>query len=425
MRFSTKIFVCIPLFLIALPCSAYLDPGSGNALIALLVSLSGAIVFFFKTVFYKVKKCLRGELSEKQENVHISGISLFSEGRNYWLTYKPIIEELIRREIPFNYYTVDMEDPALTIDHPLMESKFLGEGQAGLTRLQGIRAKILLTTTPNIGTNGFPLKRPKNVTKLVHIWHSVCDTSFYHKGALDHYDVALTVADWVEDNIRIIEKARNLKKKEVLAVGLPYFDELLKKVKTEKVTLQKSNKKVVLIAPSWGNKNCLKLYGTDFVSELISLGYKIIIRPHPQSLKVEQGFLSVLKEKFSDSSVEFDFDVDGARSLNRSDLLISDNSSIRFDFAFLYKKPVMTLKIPHASLESYEAIYLSKLWEEEVTQKIGICLTLKEKDRIAEFVEKALQLNTEVIENIGRESISYLGQSSIRIVDWIEKVSKN
>lgn len=259
MRFSTKIFVCIPLFLIALPCSAYLDPGSGNALIALLVSLSGAIVFFFKTVFYKVKKCLRGELSEKQENVHISGISLFSEGRNYWLTYKPIIEELIRREIPFNYYTVDMEDPALTIDHPLMESKFLGEGQAGLTRLQGIRAKILLTTTPNIGTNGFPLKRPKNVTKLVHIWHSVCDTSFYHKGALDHYDVALTVADWVEDNIRIIEKARNLKKKEVLAVGLPYFDELLKKVKTEKVTLQKSNKKVVLIAPSWGNKNCLKL----------------------------------------------------------------------------------------------------------------------------------------------------------------------
>lgn len=257
MRVTSKLSLFSPLFLFATPCLAYLDPGSGNALVALLVSLSGATAFFFKTVFYKLKKSLGGVNEESHEIATLSGIALFSEGKNYWLTYKPIIEELMRRGIQFDYYTVDVEDPALTIDDPLMNSQFLGGGQAGLTRLERIRAKILLTTTPNIGTEGFPLKRPKNVAKLVHVWHSVCDTSFYHKGALDNYDVALTVSDWVEKNIRTVEKARNLKAKEVLSVGLPYFDELLKRVSKE---LNNSGPKVILIAPSWGEKKLLETF---------------------------------------------------------------------------------------------------------------------------------------------------------------------
>ncbi len=422
MRFTDKLFLFSPLFLLASPCLAYLDPGSGNALVALLVSLSGATAFFFKTVFYKLKKGLGGVSVESNEITTLSGIALFSEGKNYWLTYKPIIEELIRRGVQFDYYTVDLEDPALTIDNPLMNSQFLGEGQAGLTRLEGVRAKILLTTTPNIGTEGFPLKRPKNVAKLVHVWHSVSDTSFYHKGALDNYDVALTVSDWVEKNLRIVEKARNLRAKEVISVGLPYFDELLKSVGKAS---HNSSQKVILIAPSWGEKNCLKLFGTDFIKDLISTGFKVIIRPHPQSLKVEKDFLDSLEEKFSDPLVAFDFEIDGTRSLNQADILISDKSSIRFDFSFLYKKPVVTLDIPHTSLDAYEATYLPRLWEEEAAKKIGICLSLEEREKIAETVEKALQLNSEIIEKTRQESISHIGQSSIQIADWLQKVSKN
>lgn len=106
-------------------------------------------------------------------------------------------------------------------------------------------------------------------------------------------------------------------------------------------------------------------------------------------------------------------------------LLVSLKSSIRFDFAFLYKRPVVTLDIPPASLDAYEATYLPKLWEEETANKIGISLNLKEKDRIVEIVEKALQLNSTTIEKIGTESISFIGQSSIQIANWLEKVSKN
>lgn len=85
----------------------------------------------------------------------------------------------------------------------------------------------------------------------------------------------------------------------------------------------------------------------------------------------------------------------------------------------------MTLDIPQASLDAYEAVYLPKLWEAEAANKIGECLTLKEKDRVVERVEKALQVNSEVMEKICRESVAFIGQSSIQIVNWLEETCNN
>lgn len=68
---------------------------------------------------------------------------------------------------------------------------------------------------------------------------------------------------------------------------------------------------------------------------------------------------------------------------------------------------------------------MPRLWEEEAAKKIGICLSLEEREKIAETVEKALQLNSEIIEKTRQESISHIGQSSIQIADWLQKVSKN
>ena len=33
---------------------AYLDPASGNAIVCLVISLFGAIIFYLKNVFYKI-----------------------------------------------------------------------------------------------------------------------------------------------------------------------------------------------------------------------------------------------------------------------------------------------------------------------------------------------------------------------------------
>ena len=207
-------------------------------------------------------------------------------------------------------------------------------------KLGNIKAKILLSTTPNIGTPDYPLVRPKEVEKLVHVFHAFADISAYHIGSLDNYDIVLTVGQQQEKPIREVEDARGLKKKKIIPIGLPYFDaqyrilhannELIKQTKEQKI--EKSN--TVLIGPSWGAKGLLKEYGTGFICCLAEAGFNVIVRPHPQSYLTESKFIEDCKEETAKyKNIIWDSEVIGTKSMMASDLLISDTSSIRFDYA--------------------------------------------------------------------------------------------
>ena len=416
----SKFILASPLLLIAFPAFAYLDPGSGNALVYLLVSLFGAVTYFLKSAFYRVLGFIRGEKIETQKN---DEIVIFSEGKSYWLTFKPIIEEFIKRNIPFTYLTMDVRDPALTIEHDCMHSKYVGDGAAGFSKVAHSKGPLMLATTPNIGTEGFPLPRPKNIKCLAHIWHSVCDTSFYHLGALDHYDTALAVGDCFIPSIRLVEEKRSLKPKEVISVGLPYLDELKKNTLVDTSAPLVSNK-TILVAPSWGSKNCLAFYGWEFLKQLAAEGFNVIVRPHPQSLKVEMDFFQQIKKDVeSYKNIVFDFEIDGSASMRKADLLISDKSSIRFDFAFLYERPVLTLDIPLKDLSMYEASLIGSLWEEEHSEQLGLRLQLNEKEKIIESVKQALQITPMDIQKFRSNTIKNWEHSAEAIVDWsINKV---
>jgi len=420
--------VLFSLFLCAFTedANAYLDPGSGNALVCLFLSLIGAFFYYLKSFFYKIVLRLKGEqhITKFDEQ-----IALFSEGKNYWYTYKPIVEKLIENKIYFIYYTMDFEDPALKIDNEFMHSKYVGSGNRGFAKIGSLKTKLLITTTPNIGCLEYPLRKPSRVKKLCHVWHSICDSSCYHLGALDHYDVALTVGNWVEEPLRTVEKIRKIKTKEVIPVGLPYFDEL-KKIYDLRCNLNTSLKnsvlfddnrsKVILLAPSWGTKSCLRTYGTEFIHKAIEKGYLIILRPHPQTLKVEGEFLKKLQNEFKDTSyLKFDFNPDATDSMMKSDMMISDKSGVRFDYAFIYEKPVLTLDVPATSLDEYEAILLGRLWGEDEAKLIGLKLLPHQKSQIMDAIEKTLRFKAEDIKMLRENVIVNYGSSADKIVEWV------
>ena len=239
-------------------------------------------------------------------------------------------------------------------------------------------------------------------------------------GALDHYDAALTVGDCFIPSIRLVEKKRSLPTKEIESAGLPYLDALNQEI-PERSTKNKEIK-TILVAPSWGNKNCLAVYGSAFLEELAKEGYKIIVRPHPQSLKVEQEFITQLQKKLSSyQNISFDFEIDGTQSMLAADLLISDKSSIRFDFAFLYEKPVLTLDIPMKDLSIYEASIIGSLWEEQHSEKLGMRLQPQEKTNIVHAVKQTLQMKPTDIKDFREQTIANWGHSAQFIVNWTNK----
>ena len=136
-----KLYWIAVLAALPLPAFAYLDPASGNALVYLAVSLFGAAAYFVKSAFYRTVAFFKGEKYVRTED--LADIVIFSEGKSYWLSYKPIIEALIEKKIHFRYLTMEVTDPALMIDNEFMHSKYVGEGAAGFARVARTKAPVM------------------------------------------------------------------------------------------------------------------------------------------------------------------------------------------------------------------------------------------------------------------------------------------
>lgn len=81
---------------------AYLDPGSGNALVYLLVSLGGVLVYFLKGTFYKIASLFGGQPTAAADGMPATpDVVIFTEGTAYWYTFKAIAEELAARKVHF------------------------------------------------------------------------------------------------------------------------------------------------------------------------------------------------------------------------------------------------------------------------------------------------------------------------------------
>ncbi len=255
---------------------AYLDPGTGNILVYLIASLVGAGAFFLKNIYCKLrsKAGTASAPAGARENSH-QRLAVFSEGRTYWGTFKPIVERLIERNRDFTYLTLDVNDPALLIDNPHMNSRYLGHGASAFAKVAGSRAQVMLATTPNIGTPGFPLPAPRHVRCLAHVFHGVGGLTAYRKHSLDHYQAALMMGPYIEPEIRRLEKLRGLAPKECVSAGLPYLDELAAKA-VKKTGL--SSPPVILAAPTWGDMSFLSLCGAGFLGRLAESGYEVILR---------------------------------------------------------------------------------------------------------------------------------------------------
>jgi hypothetical protein len=379
----------------------YIDPGTGSVIINFLIAIVTSIVYFFRKLLFKN---INSDLKKKSE------ISIFSEGNQYKNTFLPIIDELISRKILFNYYTLDYKDVILGIESEFINSKFLGLGDIGKLKFSSVSSNILLSTTPNIGNKEFPLKRPKRVKELIHVWHSISDISYYKKGSLDNYDTVMTVGNFQNKSIKEIEKLRNLKSKKLVPVGLPYFDFLIKKLDDFKIT-----NRSILIASSWGNKGLLKNHGLEIID--ILKDYNIIIRPHPQSFISEKEFIenfkSICKRK---SNIEWDESSNPLKSFSRSRLMISDTSSIRYDYSFLVGNPVITLKIEKSKLNEFEASDLNESWDEKTENQLGPVINCDDLNNLLNYLKSSESLKSH---SVKKETLHTIGDSSKLIVNYI------
>jgi hypothetical protein len=88
--------------------------------------------------------------------------------------------------------------------------------------------------------------------------------------------------------------------------------------------------------------------------------------------------------------VEWDDDTDGSRAMSRADVMISETSNARLDFALLYERPVVTLKVEMDELETFEISDIDGAWMPEAERAIGAVVGRERMDDIAAVVRDTI-----------------------------------
>ena len=308
----------------------------------------------------------------------------YSEGATYWSTFKPVVDELLRRNQTFVFLSSDPADPGLALRDRGIFTVFIGSGAGAMMFLNMMSAGIVVMTTPNLQV--LTIKRSPGVRHYVHILHAPTDVSLYRKYAFDHFDTVMCSGEHQIETIRKLEKIRDRPRKNLLRTGCPYMDYLAEQLEEQDIAGPGSGKPVILIAPTWGANGALRRFGMELLRPLLASGFEIIIRPHPQMFKSETRLIEGLKGHLEEDAVSWDEQPSGLESMRRSDVLISDLSGIIFDYAFLLGKPVVSLDIDVVT-EGREAEDLdSPPWEIGMREKLGALISESDLFRLPEIV---------------------------------------
>ena len=369
----------------------YIDPGTGSMLFSILIGAAATLFFLGKAAWIKIKLLF----TAKKNGVSVSADSnvkkyvIYNEGLQYWNTFKPVCDEFERRQLELTYYTSAEKDPCFEAGYKFVKPEFIGEGNMAFVKLNMLSAGVVLMTTP--GLQVYQLKRSKNVKHYAHILHAPSDATMYRLFGIDYFDSVLLSGEYQKADIRLLEKQRQLKEKELVVVGCPYLDTL--KAKMEKIPAEENHKFTVLVSPSWGPSALLTKYGEKLLDPLLATGWNIIVRPHPQSKKSEAEMLDRLTQKYKDAAnLTWDYERDNIYSMKKSDIMISDFSGIIYDYTFLCDKPVMYVNA-QLDLMPYDAYDLpdqgKNIWQFATLSKIGIELKEEEFDNIKEVIQSA------------------------------------
>ena len=234
-------------------------------------------------------------------------------------------------------------------------------------------------------------------------------------------DLSLIVTVNEKETESFYEEGYGFDKSIIQNLGFPRFD-----------NLKKNDNKQILIIPTWrktitGNRHIFMnspyyanlssfLYNPKLL-DFVNRGYKIVFRPHPELFKNIAG----TDEKFIDlfdipDEIYLSRDESYQELINNSSVLVTDFSSVFFDFAYL-KKPVIYFH-PEDDPYHYEGSYF-----DYETMAFGEELKTSEDvlNKLEEYLNNGCEMEDEYKKRVD-DFFTYTDQNNCeRVYDWILK----
>lgn len=317
----------------------------------------------------------------------------YSEKNGFYKYYKNIIEEIIRRtNIVIHYITGDPEDEVFTLESEQFKPYYIGENRLIILMMK-LETRIMVMTTPDL--ENFQLKRSyvKKDIEYIYVPHDVNSSNLtFHKDALDHFDTIFASGPKHKEELLEREEKYHLPQKNIVEWGSGVIDNMMAAYEMLPASEEENERKTILIAPSWQKDNILDSCIEQILDGMKMLGYRIIVRPHPQYVRHFEARIDALAEKYR-GSVEVQKDFSSNSTVYTADMLVTDWSSIAYEYAFSTLKPVLFINTPMKVVNpDYQELSTVPI-DIELRDKVGISVEQDHIYEIADAVERLFHEN--------------------------------
>lgn len=354
-------------------------------------------------------------------------IVFYAEDAGSWRYFEPIIAELTYSHGKrICYVTSSASDPLLQYSDPNIRSFCIGFGTARTTFFSFLQAGIMVMTMTDLGT--YHIKRSNNPVQYIYVFHSTVSTHMaYRPGAFDNYDQIFCVGPHHQQEIRANEVLHGLPPKVLLEGGYVILDAILESAPTQKA-LQEGGPNRVLIAPSWGDNGLIETCGPELISILLDAEYRVIVRPHSQTIRQCHPALRQIEARFNGNpNFRLDTDLSSQGTVSDSDIMISDWSGAALEYSLGLEKPVIFIDVPKKiNNPNYEKIGLEP-FEVALRHEVGEVISPDRLAEVTDSVERLCDNPGEMrskIRNLRTRSIYNVGNSAKVMADHISAASE-
>tara|TARA_A100001011_G_C14253829_1_gene819141 strand:- start:594 stop:1718 length:1125 start_codon:yes stop_codon:yes gene_type:complete len=373
-------------------------------------------------MFQKIFRTIKNYINFFKLDDSKKKIIFYSENEFYTIHFLSLIEILTINKFEVTFLTSSEKDD-LFKNKKLVNYFYIGDGFLKVMLLCIIKCELFLTTLTDIGHN---IRKSNFCKKYIYIFHGPTSVhQLFKPHAFNNYDVIFCNGPYQIKELRHLEKKYNLKKKMLFNVGYPYLDYLIKK---SNQTIKKPSK-VILFAPTWNyNKNNLfDKKGFEIIEKLIKQNFKVILRPHPEHYKRSMNVINKINFEFKgEKRFVLDKNSIALKSMEESELLITDNSAITIEFLFIFFRPIIYINFQRKiHNKNFFDIPITPI-EEKIKNLFGYELKPDQINFFEEHVKKAkLKIsNKSKITQFRNKNFSNIGNVSESSFDLIKQLLK-
>ena len=354
-------------------------------------------------------------------------VVFYSEKSGFWKYYRAIIAELLRRSnLRIHYVTSDPNDQVFEFakKEPRLLPYYIGPRKI-ITLMMKMDADLVVMTTPDLDTYHIKRSYVRKDIEYIYTPHDPMSVHMsFREGAMDHFDTVFCVGPQQMREIRKTEEVYGLPAKNLIACGYVLLDDLRAEGLPERPS-RKDGIARILIAPSWNEDNILDSCIDELLSQLLSPGRRVTVRPHPEYVKRFGPRMDALMhrwEKQTGEGLVFETDFSSNQSMNESDVLITDWSGIAYEYSYATERPTLFINTKvKAPNPNWERLGITPL-EISLRDRIGRSLNKDQLDQ-ANLVISEMTAEPEAwaerIRQVREENIFHPGESGRIAAEYI------